>query len=409
MITINNANTVDGERITLTISSEQSIDIDASHLMLFPGLIDPHVHFRTPGLEHKEDWRHAAKAAIYGGYTTVFDMPNTLPPTITAELLREKKALINAQLAEAAIPLRYELYFGADKHHLNQIPLIKNDVIGIKVFMGCSTGNLVIDDDESLHAVFEIAAKNNLLVAVHAEDEACLHRQKQKYAHASQYADHSKIRSIEAAVIAVDKALALCQRYQTKLYILHASTADEINLIAKAKDANLPVYAETTPHHLFLHEGNYANLLGKAVVNPPLRHASHHEALWNALRDGTIDTIGSDHAPHTTDEKSKAYGQCPSGMPGIETTLPLLLNIYHHDVISLHRIAELTSLRAKEIFNLPDSQDYTLVDLNKIADVDNAKLQTKCKWSPFHGKTLRGWPVYTIVNGKCFDVANNTI
>lgn len=409
MITINNAHTIDGNLTSITIPSTQSVDINAAGLTLFPGLIDPHVHFRTPGLEHKEDWRTAAKAAICGGYTTVFDMPNTLPPTITAELLREKKALINQQLQEAGVPLRYELYFGADKNHLNEIPLIKNDVIGIKVFMGCSTGNLVIDDDESLHAVFEIAAANNLLVAVHAEDEACLHRQKEKYANASHYADHSQIRSVEAAVIAVEKAISLCKKYKTKLYVLHASTADEINLIAQAKKENLLVYAETTPHHLFLHDGYYADLLGKAVVNPPLRHQSHHEALWNALKDGTIDMIGSDHAPHTLDEKSKPYGQCPSGMPGIETTLPLLLNIYHHDVISLRRIVELTSMRAQEIFHLPNTQDYVLVDLNKTIDVDNAKLQTKCKWSAFHGKALRGWPVYTIVNGKCFNVSQETL
>lgn len=402
MIKIQGAKNLHGETIDIEIQGPDQT-IHADHLTIFPGLIDPHVHFRTPGLEHKEDWRTAAKAAICGGYTTVFDMPNTLPPTISADLLKQKKDIINQQLQEAKIPLRYHLYIGADKNHLAEIEKVKNDVVGIKVFMGCSTGNLVIDDDESLAAVFEIAAKHNMLVAVHAEDESRL-KQRKANIKSTNYADHSTIRDPEAAAIAVDKAIKLAKIYETKLYVLHASTIDELNLIRQAKQEGLKVYAETTPHHLFLDESFYEQLQGKAVVNPPLRNKAHRSAVFDAILDGTIDTIGSDHAPHSKHEKSLAYGQCPSGMPGIETTLPLLLEAYHSGLISLHKIVELTAHNPQMIFNLTSSQDYVLVDINKQQKIDESRLKTKCGWSAFAGRLLRGWPKYTIINGQCFDV-----
>lgn len=401
MIRIHDAKNIHGESENLEIDSSQDIDIDAKGLTLFPGLIDPHVHFRTPGMEYKEDWRTAAKAAIAGGYTTVFDMPNTIPPTITENLLSEKKQLIDSQLKEINIPLRYELFFGADKNHLNEIPKIANSAIGIKVFMGCSTGNLVIDDDESLHAVFELAAKNNLLVAVHAEDEQ---RIKQRKKPAANYAEHSEIRDVETAVIAVEKALSLNEKYGTKLYVLHASSKDEIELIRRAKAKGRNVYAETTPHHLFLDTESYTQLKGRAVVNPPLRTIENRHAVMQAILDGTIDTIGSDHAPHTPAEKDLAYGQCPSGMPGIETTLALLLEAYHSGILSLHKILELTVLNPRKIFNLTPNHDVILVDLHEQKIVTENTLHTKCKWSAFAGKVLRGWPVYTILRGSCFDL-----
>lgn len=402
MIHILNALSIDGKTINLTIPSHQEIEINAAGLTLLPGLIDPHVHFRTPGMEYKEDWRTAATAAIHGGYTTVFDMPNTLPPTNTLQHLNEKKKLIDQQLQEVGIPLRYQLFFGADKHHLSEIYKTKGKVIGVKIFMGCSTGNLVIDDDESLHAVFAIAATQNMLVAVHAEDEKNLQVRKSQFKDSHQYNTHSKIRDIETAVIAVEKAIALARTYHTHLYILHVSTAEELHLIREAKKSGLPVFAETTPHHLFLNEENYNHLHGKAVVNPPLRNKSQHDALWQAIHDQTIDTIGSDHAPHTESEKSKPYGECPSGMPGIETTLALLLNAYHEHHLSLQEIVKLTSARTQEIFGLAKNDDIILVDLEKQQEVLASKLHTKCGWSPFTGYKLRGWPVYTIVRGHCF-------
>jgi dihydroorotase len=405
MLNIVNATTLNGDKKNFTVQSEKEFTLDASGLTIFPGLIDPHVHFRTPGMEHKENWLTAAKAALRGGYTTVFDMPNTIPPTITETSLAEKKLLINSQLKEAGIALRYELFFGADKNHLSEIHKVKNNVIGIKVFMGCSTGNLVIDDDESLHAVFAIAATQNLIVAVHAEDEELIHLRKKQYSNAKNYSDHSKIRDPEVATRAVQKAIALTNIYNTKLYILHTSTQEEVELIAQAKQAGLPVFAETTPHHLFLDERSYAHLHGKAVVNPPLRDAKHHAALWNAINTGVIDTIGSDHAPHTEHEKFQPYGACPSGMPGIETTLALLLNAYHKGLISLEKIVALTYDRPREIFGLPHNDDIVLVDLQKVKTIDNSQLKTKCGWSAFEGQELRGWPRYVILNEQFFDLA----
>jgi len=387
------------------IQSEQDIVINDPNLTLLPALIDPHVHFRTPGHEYKEDWRTAAQATIRGGYTTVFDMPNTLPPTITQAYLHEKKTLINTQLQEIGIPLRYQLFFGADKNHLDEIVKVKDEIIGIKVFMGCSTGNLVIDDDESLEKVFRIAAENNLIVAVHAEDEEMLKQRKAEFKDRKEYAAHSEIRSVAVATRAVKKAIALTEKYKTKLYILHVSSSDEIRLIDRAKQAGLPVYAETTPHHLFLDTSVYPLLKGKAVVNPPLRLASDRAALFAAIHDGIIDTIGSDHAPHTVAEKEKTYGECPSGMPGIETTLPLLLNAHYENLLSLDEIISLTSKRAREIFNLEKNNDFVLVDLKKERLVVESELKTKCGWSPYAGRVLRGCPVYTILGEHCYDLS----
>lgn len=405
MIQINNILNIENQRQSITIDSEQEIIILANNLLILPGLIDPHVHFRTPGLEYKEDWKTAAQASIKGGYTTVFDMPNTLPPTVTQVALQAKKAIIDQQLKEVKIPLRYHLFFGADKHHLNEIKKVKDQVIGIKVFMGCSTGDLVIDDDESLHAIFKIAAEENMLVAVHAEDEQRLKENEKKFTRPQNYAIHSKIRDETAAVLAVKKAIQLVREYGTRLYILHTSTRQEIDLIAQAKDEGLPVFAETSPHHLFLNLTDYVSLKGKAVMNPPLRSAEHQTALFKAIKSGIIDTIGSDHAPHTLEEKARPYGMCPSGVPGIETTLPLLLEAYYQDLLTLNNIVDLTSRRAKKIFGLADfPEDCVLVNLSLAKRVEDRRLSTKCQWSPFAGRLLRGWPVTTILKKRVYDL-----
>ena len=402
MIIFKDVRDINGHRFDLSVESKDNRIIDANALMALPAVIDPHVHFRTPGLEYKEDWRTGAKAAIRGGCTQVFDMPNTIPPTFTVDLLKEKKAIIDEQLQEVGIPLRYQLFFGADKHHLNEIPNAKGAVVGIKVFMGCSTGNLVIDDDESLHAVFALAAKEKMLVAVHAEDEHLIRERKAHYHGPLSYPVHSQLRDISVAVKAVEKAIALTAQYGTRLYILHVSSSDEIELIKSAKQKGLPVFAETTPHHLFFDTRAYAHLQGLAVVNPPLRDKIHHEAVFSAIHEKVIDTIGSDHAPHTLEEKQKPYGQCPSGMPGIEFMLPLLLNAYHQQLLNLDEIVSLTSKRARDIFNLPAYDDWVIVDLDKVATISHT--ESKCGFSPYMGMTLRGWPVYTVLHGQCFDL-----
>jgi dihydroorotase len=400
MIIIEGVRTIEGLISDVQIQSDKDTIIAGKGLTILPAVIDPHVHFRTPGMEYKEDWRTGAKAAIRGGCTQVFDMPNTKPPTFTATLLKEKKALIDSQLKDVDIPLRYELFFGADKQHLNEIAGVKAAVIGIKVFMGCSTGNLVIDDDESLHAVFSLAAKENMLVAVHAEDEHLIRERQANYKGVMNYHAHSTIRNIEVATTAVSKAIDLSRQYGTRLYILHVSSAEEVALVRAAKKEGLPVFAETTPHHLFFDTAAYDVLGGKAVVNPPLRAASNRDSLFAAIHEKVIDTIGSDHAPHTLEEKSKAYGECPSGMPGIEFMLPLLLNAHHEGRLDLSHVVSLTSGRARDIFQLPHYDDVVLVDLNKSATI--TKTESKCGWSPYMGLTLTGWPVYTVMKGRVF-------
>lgn len=402
MINIENVLTLSQTRTNYQIDSPQDITIDGSHLLLMPALIDTHVHFRTPGHEYKENWISGAKAAIAGGYTTVFDMPNTNPPTLSQQALIEKKHLIETQLKEANIPLRYKLYLGADKNHFDEIEKSKDSLAALKVFMSFSTGSLLMDDDSSLHAAFAIAKALDILICVHAEDQKLIEQNTFKHQHRQDFLSHSEIRSIEAAALGVKKAIKLCRIYKTRLHILHISTEDELKLIKEAKKEHLPVTCETTPHHLFLDDSFYETLQGKAQVNPPLRTKKHHLALLDGIHQGIIDTIGSDHAPHTLEEKSLPYRQAPSGMPGIETTLALLLNAYHEKLLSLEEIVSLTSVKAQHIFQIPPNEDIVLVDLNKEKKVEETFLQTKSRWSAFSQMTLKGWPIYVVLKNRLY-------
>lgn len=404
MIEIRKVQTTNGHRIDLRLKSNEDFVIDAQNLMLFPALIDPHVHFRTPGAEHKENWESGARAAIAGGVTTVFDMPNNHPACSTLERLMGKRALVEKQLAHVKIPLRHYFYLGADRSHLQEIPKVSNEVIGLKIYMGSSTGDLLMNDRESLEKAFEIAAKNDLIVAVHAEDEELIQVHTKEYAGETHPKFHSLIRSPKVAGKAVALAIELAEKYNARLYCVHVSTAEELSLIRKAKKKGLSVYAEASPHHLFLNDAAYMEMGTKALVNPPLREMSDTEALWDAIRDETIDTIGTDHAPHTLEEKMLPFGKAPSGFPSIELYLPLLLDAYHKKKISLEQIVSLTHTRPQEIFHLPINDDVVLVDLNKTKVVDNEHLQTKAKWSPYAGWKLKGWPRYTILDGKLFDL-----
>ncbi len=393
-----------GEKQTLEIPSEQNITINASGLVAMPALIDPHVHFRAPGSEHKETWVTASQAAIQGGVTTVFDMPNNQPTCVTEKDLNDKIKLINLQLAQGGIPLRYYLYFGADKDHLDEIPKVKGKVIALKIFMGSSTGNMLINDDAILERAFRLAAESDMTVAVHAEDEDIISQNKLTFKSISDPSVHSKIRSPDAAAKAVAKAIAVAKKTGVRLYILHVSTENELKLIRQAKSQGQPIFAEVAPHHLFLTEDDYEKWGCFVKVNPPLRTLKDQEEMWKALNDGTIDAIGSDHAPHTAQEKSLSYQEAPSGVPNIETTLPLLLNAVHEKKISLEKIAAITCKNIEAFFNLPPNEDLVLVDLNLSKKVENNHLKTKCGWSPFEGRILQGWPKYTILKNKVYDV-----
>lgn len=399
MIEIENVQTIEKALINYTIESEEHRVINGEGLLLMPALIDPHVHFRTPGQEHKENWTSASQAAITGGVTTVFDMPNNSPSCISKQRLLEKRKLIDSQLK---IPLRYGLYLGADQNHLDQIASTKEQIVGLKIYMGSSTGDLLMNDLKSLEKAFKIAAQEDVLVAVHAEDEELIQKRKAKCKSALHPKSHSEIRNAEVAVRALKGALELSAKYGTRLYVAHVSTKEELDLIRQAKKRGLSVYAEATPHHLFLTTKAYENLGTLALVNPPLRDTT--EPLWEGIRDGTIDTIGTDHAPHLLSEKTLPYGSAPSGFPSIELYLALLLDAHLKGKIALERIVELTHKRPKEIFRWPDNTDVVLVNLEKTKRIDNEHLKTRAKWSPYNGMTLKGWPCYTILRGKVYEL-----
>lgn len=404
MIHIKDVSTMDGSAIDLSLPSEEERSISANGLVLLPALIDSHVHFRTPGLEYKENWETAARAAIQGGITTVFDMPNTIPPTVTLERLEEKQALIDQQLKAVGIPLHYGLYLGADKSHFEQIVRCKKQIVGIKVFMGSSTGDLVMDDESSLHAIFSLAASHNLLLAVHAEDENLIQQRKEQFKGIMEPRVHSEIRNEEVALRATQKAIELARIYHTRLHILHVGTKSEIQCIERAKKEGLKISVETTPHHLFLTIDDYKKQGTKVQMNPPLRTQEDVEAIWQALHSGVVDTIGSDHAPHTLQEKSSPYGQAPSGIPGVEITVPLLLNACCEGRITLKQIVRLMRDRVMEIFDLPENDDYILIDMKKKVTIDEHSIKSKCRWSPYIGKQVQGWPVYTILRGRVYEL-----
>ncbi len=406
MIEIRGARDLLGKKKDLFIESNQDVVIDANNLLLFPAMIDPHVHFRTPGQEYKENWISASKAALFGGITTVFDMPNNIPSCTTRKHLIEKKRLIEEQLQKSSASLRYFLYFGADRKNLDEIEKVKDDVIAIKVFMGSSTGNLLIDDDEVLENIFQIASKCNLPIAIHAEDEKRIEQRKSLFKGTSAHL-HSLIRDPESACIAIRKAASLAYTYKVKLYILHVSSILELQEIRKAKKTNPYIYAEATLNHLFLDDSFYEKYGTRVLVNPPLRTKEDQEELFKALNDQTIDTIGTDHAPHTLEEKMKPFPEAPSGLPGIETALPLLLNAAQEGKITLKRIQELTSQNIQNIFTLDPINDLLLIDPDYKRKVRIFHSQTG--FTPFMGKTLQGWPLYAVLKNKIFDLSEKTI
>ena len=403
MLTITNILMPDETRQTLTRDYPEDLTIDGTDLLALPGLIDPHVHFRVPGLEDKEDWQHASVAALKGGVTTVFDMPNTKPATTTQERLQNKFAIIDGQLAEVGLPLRYKLFFGADKNQFHEIVKVKADIAGIKVFMGASTGDLLMDDESSLHAVYALAKAHGLLIALHAEDELIIRNNAAKYADQTDFKYHSIIREPQAAVKAVQLVIELAELYQVPSYILHVSTQGELDLVKAAKARGVMVYIETCPHYLFLDDSQYSNLNGRGKMNPPLRSKIDQDVLWQALNEGVIDTIGSDHAPHQLNEKEQPLCKCPSGVPGIETTLPLLITAWRENKLSLAKLVALTHDNPQQIFNLPANDDLVLVDIVNYRELNDAQMASKCHWTPFVGMNLTGFPRYVFTQQRLID------
>jgi dihydroorotase len=373
--------------------------INGQGLMLIPGCIDTHVHMRDFDLAAKEDFNSGSRAAAAGGFTTIFDMPNTQPPTISLEALAQKR-----KQAAANCLVNYGFYLGATKDNLAELNKAEN-IAGIKIFMGSSTGNLLLEKTADLEKIFTHTDK---LITVHAEDHGIIMENTQKSMCEQGLYLHAKIRSKEAEITAIEKALKLAKVHAKRLHILHLTCAESVALLRKEKIEGL-ITAEVCPQHLFLHGPEAYEKLGNfAKVNPPIRMQKDSLALWQGLKEGVIDFVSTDHAPHTIQEKMQPYQEAPSGMPGLETALPLMLNQVNTEKCSMYEIVRWFSQNQVKAFNIPNKgyiregydADLTLIDLKTKRQVVNQKLQTKCKWSAFDGQILQGWPIMTIVNGQ---------
>lgn len=372
-------------------------EIEAEGLTLLPGVIDPQVHFREPGLEHKEDLFTASCACARGGVTSFLEMPNTRPLTTTQAALDDK-----LQRAAQKSLVNYGFFMGATAEVLPDL-LDANPSPGIKIFMGSMHGALLVDQDQVLEEIF---SKGDRLIAVHAEDQARISQRRQEFAGITEPAIHSQIQDNQAALNATQLALSLSKKYQRRLHILHLSTGDEAELLRSDKPAW--VTTEVTPQHLLLNTDAYEKIGTLAQMNPPLRSTRDNEILWRALLDGVIDFIATDHAPHTLEEKAQPYPNSPSGMPGVETSLALMLTQAVQGRCTVAQVANWMSTAVAKAYRIPNKgliapgydADLVLVDLNHYHPVLREELQTKCKWSPFEGWELTGWAQVTIVGGQ---------
>ncbi|MEG4998394.1 dihydroorotase [Microcoleus sp. B4-D4] len=384
-------------RVAPEIAESADREIDAIGLTLLPGVIDPQVHFREPGLEHKEDLFTASCACAKGGVTSFLEMPNTRPLTTTQAALDDKLS----RAAQKCL-VNYGFFIGATPENLPDL-LDANPTPGIKVFMGSMHGQLLVDGEATLEQIF---AKGDRLIAVHAEDQARINQRRQEFAGISDIAVHSQIQDNQAALLATQLAVKLSKKYQRRLHILHLSTGDEAEFLRHEKPSW--VTAEVTPQHLLLNTGAYQKIGSLAQMNPPLREPKDNQILWQALLDGVIDFIATDHAPHTLAEKAQTYPNTPSGMPGVETSLPLMLTQAVEGKCTVAQVSNWMSAAVAKAYKIPNKgkiapgfdADLVLVDLEKYRPVVGAEMASKCGWSSFEGWNLTGWPVVTVVGGK---------
>ena len=337
--------------------------LQMAKILRLPGLIDSHVHLREPGAIQKEDFQTGTKAAIAGGYTAVLDMPNNPIPTISPQALQQKM-----DLAKDRIYCDVGFHFGASRESIQYFEEVKNKVFGLKVYMNQTTGDLLMEDEKVLEAVFSSWPKEKLIM-VHAEGET------------------------------LQKAITLAKRFDKRLHVCHVSLEKEIEQIRAAKKDGMQISAEVTCHHLFLTKEDAERLGSYGMMKPPLENSEDQEALWQGVVDGTIDMIASDHAPHTKEEKS---GEKPMfGVPGLETTLPLLLTAVSDGRLTIDRLIELTFTNPRKIFCLPEQEDtYVEVDMEKSCIIENDSLQTKCRWSPFAGMKVTGKVKKVVLRGQ---------
>ncbi|MBI3545439.1 MAG: dihydroorotase [Gammaproteobacteria bacterium] len=385
------------ERLAPQITASADETIDAAGMLLLPGVIDPQVHFREPGKEYKEDLGSVSRAAVKGGVTSFLEMPNTDPSTTTQAALDDKLK----RAAEKSVA-NYGFFIGATPHNLDDL-LNTHPVCGIKIFMGASTGSLLVDKAEDLERIF---SRGDRLIAVHAEDEARIRARREQFKNRKDPAVHSEIRDNRTALLATELALSLSKKYRRRLHILHLSTHEEVELLRRDKPAW--VTAEVIPNHLLLNVNDYAQLGTLVQMNPPIRQPQDNAALWAGLHDGVIDFIATDHAPHTLEEKRQAYPASPAGMPGVETSLPLMLTEMKAGRCTLAEIQKWMCYGPALAYGIRNKgkilegwdADFTIVDIENTKPVRNEEMFTKVRWSPFQERCLSGWPIFTVVGGQ---------
>ena len=386
-------------RLIGQISEKSKEVINAEGQIVLPGCIDTQTHFREPGSTDTEDLHSGSRAAIVGGITSVFEMPNTNPPT--SNMIEFQRKL---DLAKNRMYCNYAFYFGATADNANLLANLKDleGCCGIKLFAGSSTGNLLVAKEDDIDKVFQNSSK---VVAVHSEDEEILKINK-KLIKKSDVHTHPVWRSVECAISSTRRIVKIAERYNKKAHILHITTKEEVDFLSQHKGN---ITFEITPQHLTLFAPDCYNKLGTyAQMNPPLRDKSHYDRLWYAVRNDLNDTIGSDHAPHLKINKDKEYPKSPSGMPGVQTLMPVMLNHVNDGKLTLNQLINLVCENPVKIFGIKNKgyikegydADFTIVDMNKTIEIKNKNIESKCKWSPFDGYNFKGTPQATIINGE---------
>ncbi|WGM31960.1 dihydroorotase [Brevundimonas sp. NIBR11] len=373
--------------------------VDASGLTVIPGIIDTQVHFREPGLEWKEDLETGSRAAALGGVVAVFEMPNTNPNTTDPATLEDKLAR-----AKDRMWTDHAFYIGGthgNAAHLGELERLPG-CCGVKVFMGASTGDLLIADDDGVREVLNAVSRR---ATFHSEDEYRL-AERRGLARTGDWTSHTDVRDAESAILSTRRLVRLAREVGKRIHVLHVSTAEEIEFLADHRDI---ASVETTPQHLTL-DGDeaYERLKGYAQMNPPIRNRHHIDGLWRGIQQGVVDVLGSDHAPHTKEEKAKPYPASPSGMPGVQTLPAVMLTHVAEGRLSLERFIDLTSAGAQRIFNIANKgrmaegwdADLTLIDLKATRTIRHEDQASRCGWTPFDGFEAKGLPMKTIVRGR---------
>ncbi|MBI1866857.1 MAG: dihydroorotase [Methylocystis sp.] len=372
--------------------------IYCSGLHVLPGVIDTQVHFREPGATHKEDLETGSRAAVLGGVTAVFDMPNANPSTTGAAELADKLAR-----ARGRMHCDFAFWIGGAHENAKDIPELERlpGAAGIKVFMGSSTGSLLVADDAGIASIL---AKTRRRAAFHCEDEYRLEERKALRI-VGDPSSHPVWRDEITALRSTERLLRIAREQRALVHVLHVSTEEEIDLLARHKDI---ASVEATPHHLTLTSADYARLGARAQMNPPVREARHRDGLWRGVAQGVVDILGSDHAPHTLQEKARPYPDSPSGMPGVQTLVPLMLDHVNAGRLTLQRLVDLTSAGPARLFGIARKgriavgydADLTIVDLKRRETIRNSQIASRCGWTPYDGLEVKGWPVGTFVRGK---------